>query len=324
MKKILLASVLFTAVSFLVAGCLKDKGFENNEYGINDPDKQPPGVGFPFGVKAKNDVGLDVTTNPQTVNGLVYVNLESGIAAPQDINVTLSDNTATLLAAYNSAFGTNILAMPTNLYSIPAGLVIPAGARNVETSLVVTNTTGLDANRQYAVGITISAVDGGYKIASNLDDLFIVFSVKNAYDGKYDMVGQFYHPTNEPGFLHHEFQVELQTSGPSSVSVFWPLVGGYNIPLTVGGQPACCFAAQEFGITVNPATNAAAAVNIAVGGTIVYDPILSYNGNSYNNRWDPANKIIYLAFGYTLGPGGTVTPGASRAWIDTLIRTGPR
>jgi hypothetical protein len=324
MKKILLASVLFTAVSFMVAGCLKDKGFENNEYGINDPDKQPAGVGFPFGVKPKNDVGLDVSASAQTVNGLVFVNLESGNPAPQDVTVTLTDNTTALLAAYNSANGTNILAMPTNLYTIPATLVIPAGARNVQVPLVITNTTGLDANRQYAVGITISAVDGGYKIATNLDDLFIVFSVKNQYDGKYDMIGQFYHPSNEPGFLHHVFNVELQTSGPASVSVFWPLVGGYNTPLTVGGQPACCFAAQEFGIEFNPATNAAMAKNIAVGGTIVYDPILSYNGNTYNNRWDPVNKIVYLAFGYTLGPGGTVTIGASRAWIDTLVRTGPR
>jgi hypothetical protein len=87
MKKILLASVLFTAVSFMVAGCLKDKGFENNEYGINDPDKQPAGVGFPFGVKPKNDVGLDVSASAQTVNGLVFVNLESGNPAPQDVTV---------------------------------------------------------------------------------------------------------------------------------------------------------------------------------------------------------------------------------------------
>lgn len=324
MKKIVLASVLFAALGFGLAGCLKDKGFENHEYGINDPDTQPPGVGFAFGNRSKTDYGLDVSASPQQVENIVFINLFTGTAPTSDVQVTLIDNTTALLTAYNTATGSSILPLPTNLWSVPMTVTIPAGSYNATVPITVSNTTSLNPNLQYAVGLTISAITGGYNIASNLDDLLIVFGVKNKYDGKYTMRGQFYHPSLQPDFGPHVFQVEAHTSGPNSVKIFWPLVGGYNTPLTSGGGPACCFAAQEFGININPSTNAATPVNVAVGATIVYDPILSHAGNTYNNRWDDAQKIFYTAFGYSLSGSGTVIPGVSRGWIDTLIRTGPR
>lgn len=326
MKKLIINSVFIAALSIGFTSCLKDKGFENNEYGINDPDTQPPGVGFPFGSKAKNDVGVDVTGSTQSINGLVYVNLEAGNPAPTDVSVTLSNNTTALLNAYNAANGTSIQALPTSLYNIAPSITIPAGGRNAEIPLNITSTLTLNPNIQYAVGLTITAVSGNYKIADNLKNLFIVIGVKNQYDGKYTMKGQFYHPSLQPDFGPHTFSVELHTSGPSSVRLYWPLVGGYNTPLTSGGGPACCFASQELSINVNTGTNAATIVNTAAGG-LTYQQVTGYGPNTYNNRWDPATKIFYAAWGYNLPASGVIPtpPGASpRAWIDTLIRTGPR
>lgn len=327
MKKIILASVFATALSFAFTGCLKDKGFDNYEYGINDPDTQPPGVGFPFGVKAKNDVGVDVSGSPQTINGLIFVNLEAGNPASSAVDVTLSNNTTALLNAYNTANGTSIQALPTALYSFGSTVTIPAGARNAEIPLTISSTLTLNPNVQYAVGVTISGVSGNYKVADNLKNLFIVIGVKNQYDGKYIMKGQFFHPSLQPDFGPHTFNVELHTSGPNSVRLYWPLVGGYNTPLTSGGGPACCFTAQELSIDVNPGTNAATALNTAVGASIIYQQVTSYAGNNYNNRWIPADKTFYVAFGYNLPGSGAIAspPSAStRAWIDTLVRTGPR
>lgn len=326
MKKIIVSSVFIAALAFGLTGCLKDKGFENNEYGINDPDTQPPGVGFPFGSRAKNDVGVDVSGTAQSINGLVYVNLEAGNPAPSDIEVTLSNNTTALVNAYNTANGTSIQPMPTALWSVASSLTIPSGARNNEVPLVISSTLSLDPNVQYGIGITITAVNGNYKIAENLKNLFIVVGVKNQYDGKYTMKGQFYHPSLQPDFGGHTFSVELHTSGPNSVRLYWPLVGGYNTPLTSGGGPACCFAAQELSLNVG-AGNSATVVNTAAGASIVYQQVTGYGPNTYNNRWDPATKRFYAAFGYNLPASGVIAtpPGASaRAWIDTLIRTGPR
>jgi hypothetical protein len=171
-------------------------------------------------------------------------------------------------------------------------------------------------------------VDGGYTIAENLRNLFIVFSVKNKYDGKYDMTGRFYHPSLEPGFgTHSTFKVELRTAGPNDVSVYWPLYGGFYTPLSSGGGPACCFTAQTLGINVNPATNVATCYNADPAGTIIYSQVVSSGtfGFPVNNPsvWVDASKQFKLSWGYNL-TAGTIVAGVSRAWITTLTRTGPR
>ncbi|MBL7748997.1 MAG: hypothetical protein JNM19_16275, partial [Chitinophagaceae bacterium] len=65
MKRIINVAVLFAMMIVVFSGCLKDKGFDNYEYGINDPDTQPPGVGFPKAANKKNTVGLDVSGSNQ-------------------------------------------------------------------------------------------------------------------------------------------------------------------------------------------------------------------------------------------------------------------
>ena len=75
MKKIISSTLILAALAVSFTGCLKDKGFENHTYGINDPDTQPPGVGFPKAVASKVTIGVELDPNPQTVNDLVFVNV---------------------------------------------------------------------------------------------------------------------------------------------------------------------------------------------------------------------------------------------------------
>jgi len=322
MKKILSTTLFVAAMAVAFTGCLKDKGFDNHTYGINDPDTQPPGVGFPLAAKAKNDYGLDVSASPQVVNDMVYVNLESGKPASSDVHVTLTNTSATQVAAYNTANGTNIQVLPSALFSVATALTIPSGGRNVQVPITVSNTTGLNANLSYAIGLTISAVDGGYKIAENLKNLLIVFSVKNQYDGKYTLRGQFYHPTQSPGFDWFTVGVQMHTTGPNSVKMYVPAFGGYYHPGLFGGS-LNAFSAQEPQYTVNPSTNAIVVNNTDATGP-VYAMGIGFNNAGYNSRWVPASQTMYSNHGYNLGAGGTFILGTSRAWIDTLIRTGPR
>ena len=323
MKKILSSFLLIAVVAIAFTGCLKDKGFDNHTYGINDPDTQPPGVGFPFAANAKNDFGLDAgSTTNQFVNGLLYVNLEAGNPASSDVHVTLANTTTALLAAYNLANGTAILPLPAAIYSFPTALTILAGATNTQVALTVTNTTSLNPNNQYAVAITISAVDGGYKIADNLKNLFIIFGIKNQYDGKYNFKGQNYHPSANPNFTGFTTTVEMWTTGPNSVKIYWPAAGAFAGPSWLGGLSY--FGLQEPEITVNPSTNAITVQNTAAGAVTFYTMGMGFDNLGYNSRWVPGTKTMYFNYGYNLGPGGTFTLGTSREWIDTAIRTGPR
>lgn len=322
MKKILSSSLLVAVLAVAFTGCLKDKGFDNGTYGINDPDTQPPGVGFPFGVNAKNDIGVDLTNTPQTINGLAYVNLEAGNPASSDVHITLSNNTTALLTAYNAANGTAILPMPTALYSFPTAMTIPAGARNAQVAITISDASGLNPNNQYAIGITIASVDGGYTIASNLKNLFIVIGVKNQYDGKYNMKGQNYHPSANPTFTGFQTSVEMWTTGPNKVKIYWPLAGAFAGPAWLGGLSY--FALQEPEITVNQSTNAITVQNTAAGATTFYAMGNGFNNLGYNSRWVPATKTMFFNYGYSLAANGDFILGTSREWIDTCIRTGPR
>lgn len=308
MKKIIVASLFMTALSFSFTGCLKDKGFENNQYGINDPDTQAPGVGFPLGSRARTDFGLDVSASPQVVSDIVYVNLESGTAAKSDVAITMTNNTTALLAAYNTANGTSILPLPTALYTVPLSLTIPAGGRNVQTVLTISNTTTLDPNRSYAVGITISSVDGGYKIAENLKNLLIVFSVKNKYDGKYRLKGVHNRPTLDAPY---DQVVNMETTGPNSVTMLWPANTSQPYSHPINGNSY--YGSFTTNFIFDPATNVLTAWDMTPWPTTLVPTVTP----GTNSRYDPVAKIIYANFYYNGNP-------AARQFWDTLTYLGPR
>jgi len=320
MKKFITSFLAVSAVAVALTGCLKDKGFENGTYGINDPDTQPPGVGFPLGSNARNDYGLEVSASPQTVAGKVFVNLEAGTPASSDVHVTLSNTTAANIAAYNAANGTSIQAFPTALYSVATSLTIPAGARFIEAPLVISNTTGLNPNVQYAIGLTISAVDGGYKIADNLKTLFIVFNVKNKYDGKYNLKGVH---NRSPYLFNFNTTVEMWTTGPASVAMFWPAGGDFGQPIgTAPGVVSWYGNAVSPNFIFDPSTNICTGITVQVGaavtlGMVTNDAVADIHPDGPTpNYYDPATKKMYLTFQYN---GNDL-----RRFYDTLTYLGPR
>lgn len=312
MKRKFLSSLLIAAAGmFILTGCLKDKGFENNEYGINDPDTQPPGVGFPLAAKSKTTYGLNVSASNQEANGLIYVNLESGKPAPSDIVVTLELD-SNLVKAYNTANGTSIKIMGYSTFSIPglAGsparttVTIPAGGRNVEIPINVPSTTGFDPNSTYGLGVKIVSVTGNYTIASNLKNLLLEFTIKNKYDGKYNLVGYHNRPTYEAPY---DELVYMITSGPNSVTMYWPALGDYAHPIKGGASYYGSF-------TTNLIFNLSS--NVLTAWTM-YPWTNSVASNEvYSGRYDPVDKIIYAEIGYN--------GNALRKFFDTLTYLGPR
>src|SRR5688572_3700849 len=196
MKKIFLISLLSASALFF-AGCLKDEGFDNQEYGINDPDTQPPGVGFPLASKTNNKttVGLNFVATSQTINDVLFINLEAAQPASSDVHITLKIDTMKVLA-YNAMAGTTDLKplLPSQ-YQIPTTVTIPAGQRFAQIPIVFPNASALNPNLLYGLDVTIESVDGGYRIAENLKTLLLEFTIKNQYDGYYQTKGAAFHPS---------------------------------------------------------------------------------------------------------------------------------
>ena len=319
MKKIFLTFSLFAATALMLSSCLKDKGFDNHEYGINDPDTQPPGIGFPRATSAKFTIGVDFVNTSQSVDGIVYVNLESGVAASSDVHVTLQLSDA-LRIAYNAANGTNILALPASAFSVPLTLTIPAGGRNASVPITFPNASLLDPNSTYGVGFIISSVDGGYTIAGNLGKLFVEVGVKNKYDGRYNLKG--YH-NRAPYTFPFTTTVEMWTTGASSVAMYWPDGADFGQPIGIGPGSVNWYGnAIAPNFLFDPATNLCTGVTQQVNpgtplGMVTFDAVADNNPDGpIVNRYEPATKKMYLVFQYSNND--------LRRFYDTLTYLGPR
>ena len=252
----------------------------------------------------------------------------------------LANTTGTALAGdvkdHNDATGDNIQIMPANLVSFPTTVTIPAGQKFVKANIIAINTTSLNPNLQYGLGITITSASSGYQVAENQKKILVVFNVKNAYDGKYILKTRFYHPASAPTFpllVLDPGDVEMHTFGPDRVKMVCTIPGleGFYHPWSTNGTSITAFAGQEPVYIVNAATNAITVFNDFPATPTIY--AMGKNGftgtawevpGTYNHRWDAGSQTMFVNFGYNLNGDGSFNPAASRMWIDTLIRTGPR
>ena len=324
MKKIKFITLLLSAVLIAGVGCVKDKGFEDHQYGINDPDASPAGVGFLNGVGILNAVGLDVSTNSQGISTPLTISLLTPNVPTTDVHVTLAFDSM-VVTSYDTANHLQIVNLDPSLFHLQSTQVtIPAGSRTAVVQVNIDSTTTLDPNIKYGIGLRIANIDGGYIIASNQDEIVLQINVKNQYDGVYELHGQFYHPTAAPTYPTFTFTVEMWTTGANSVEMYSPDYADFLHPWSATTDGAItAFGSQSPEYTIDPVTNEVTVQNVFPGAVTFYTMGMGYDNAGYDSHWDPATKTIYANFGYNQ-PGGVFDPATTRAWIDTLIYIGPR
>lgn len=299
--KYILYSSLLLCVAF--AGCLKDKDFENGSIQSTHTNGSTPQV---VEIKltatnASNFFTLAVdNSNADTTVELVPINLATSDAAPQDLHVTVSLDSA-LVNAYDTANGTDYATPSSNMYTITDPVVIiPKGSHTGYVQLKFKPVDFIGAD--WALGFRITAIqESGYTISGNLNTGITVISIKNQYDGNYQANGYFVHPSVGGPF---STQVDLFTSGPTSV-------------IMENGQP---YASGTLG--VYPQLTVGASLGNNVYAVTVTDPTGSLplftapTEPGYVNRYDANTKTFYINYGYTTS--------APREATDTLIYLGPR
>jgi hypothetical protein len=327
MKRISLPLILAASAMVIAGtGCLKDKGYDDQEYGLNVGDTK--GVSIPLSTSSPVAYGLNASTTLQTVDGPT-VNLEVNRPVSSPVTVTLALNNSLATAQ-------GLTALPAGSYNIPSlTLTIPAGERKATAVINIPNASTLDPNTLYGLGFQISTVDQGFNIVSNMKSIVFTFSVKNAWDGKYRLYGGFSRsdqPTytgvsNSPAGFYEDYY--LITKGPSSVDA--------NIDLPTGGQ-GCTQLIYIIGsgytyftgvaprITVNPATNAVTVTE----GVPITAPATLFTQNAQEladskfyptgitgHPYSAGKKTIVAHFRWSAGGIDLITK-------DTLVYKGPR
>lgn len=268
-----------------MAACNKDKDFDAGKYGLKDPGGSPVGVGFPQSSNAVNVTGINLLNTNQTLE-LALVNLLSDEPAEQDIHVVLQ-LAPNLVTAYNAANNPDLEVLPQGAYSIPSLTVtIPRGQRTGTLRVNIPDATMLDASSRFGIGFTIASVqEQGVRVAENMRNVLFALTVRNAYEGRYEIVVDLSGHPSASG--HYEETGTFTTIDGNTV----------DAPLAV----AQIFAASSrLSIRVNADNSLtlnsnATSINPLVPGT---------------NYYDPATRTFH--FNYTWGAGPRHLTGTAR------------
>ncbi len=217
-----------------------------------------------------------------------------------------------IVSDYNTANGTNYTAVPGGLFALePSDIELTPAARKKKVTIRI-NPANV-ATGDWAVGLKIASTSLG-EISQISSRLMVILHVKNKYDGKYHLKG-FYTRTDMPAYNGpYETDVEMITTGPNSVAMYWPEFGDYYQPFANNGSltaftnvaPEAFFNSSDQVTSINNIT-----------GDPVGGPFMTPSAGANSRFVGGATPVIYLKYYYNTNP-------ANRIFADTLIYTGPR
>ncbi len=304
MKKVSSLFVLFASLLFIGTGCLKDNDFEDNKYGIQINEMKA--VAFPQASSSPVVLGITGQPAPLVVAG-PFITIEGVGPASSDVNIKLEFDNAAVTEK-------GLIPLPAGSYSLNTMTPkIASGDSNTrELRITILNSNALDPSISYGIGIKIASVDGGYKIAKNMNTVVIGFTIKNKYDGIYRLEG--YH--NRPPYTFpYDTEVHLITKGPNEVYFYWPDVKSIGHPIGTGpGATSWYGAGIAPSIVFDPATDKVVNVYNLTPGTVI---TMFTGAGSRESKYVPGPPAkITVDWNYNGNP--------QRAFFDDLTYIGPR
>lgn len=187
-----LTSFLFATIA--LASCVKDKGYDNNEYQLlrgNTSAQKVVAIALKTDVNTQeSEVSISANASSTVIN-LVPIVLAGGQVATSDVHVVID--------TMNSLVDQTSFTIPANsMFSIVSKTVtIPAGQNTgyIQVKLIPNDFIG----QPYALGFKIVSVDNGYTIAGNGRGIGVAeFTIANAYEADYAVNGIRYNYSASP------------------------------------------------------------------------------------------------------------------------------
>jgi hypothetical protein len=211
-----------------------------------------------------------------------------------------------VVTEYNRINGTSYVAAGAAGFALTNDYVLGPQQRNVMIKAALRPSSFLD--QPYAIGLSIAEVSDG-EISSIAKNVIVFVSIKNEYDGIYQLKGYSEIPgTTFTGHFSLDCAEELAvaTSGNSSVflSPAQPAYSSGSFAYITNLLPD---------ITLDKATGKVTAVKSRAGGIGLIFPFDA----AYDSRYEAATKTLYVKYG--------VEPvGSGRFIVDTLTFCRPR
>jgi len=288
----------------LVSSCHRD-----TIYGDITPNTDRVIVEF-TNTKDPVNAALDYTNNTVTFD-VTDIQFMIRSKVQSDVNVTIGANNA-IVDDFNNENGTSFDPVPFSRFGFETtDFTLTANERKKKVRLKIKPSDV--AVGQWAIGLDIKTVSAG-EISQIANKIIILISVKNKYDGVYHLKGFYTRTDNPPYNGPFETDVEMVTTGPNSVAMYWPDGGDYYQPFSNNGSlTAFSNVAPEAFFN---ATDQVSSINNYTGDP-VGGPFMTPYPNANSRYVGGATPVIYLKYYYNTNP-------ANRIFADTLIYTGPR
>lgn len=337
MKKNIKLTFLGALLTVLFSGCLKDKGFDNGQYGI--PVIERKSVAIPQA--GTLEYAITSSDEPLIIKAPIFT-VESINKPTSDINVKFALKPALVYA------NPDLTLLSPDKYNLNLDGVIKAGKVSDTLRFEIKKPSDLDPNKIHALGLELVSADNGYQVASNLKEVLILISIKNKYDGIYEVTGTLKDVSEAGANYTTSFPRTffLSTTGPNSVDVASPVsIGGVGqlVPIYVIRTLDGLTYYGRWGLQVffDPQTDAISEIRNYYGDpnnpeNSVGDPsggsgapdYISSNGRQAAldptgiNAYDPATKTIRIKY-FMLQPD--IVPDGPRAFFDeTWVFKEPR
>lgn len=288
----------------LFTGCKRDMVFGDIEV---NTERQIVEFSDPHGFKS---IAMDFTTDfiDLDITDIRYM-IRSHVESNATARIILNPG---IVYDYNDANGTNFNVVPATLFGLENTEFALTPSERSKTVRIRLRPSDV-ANGQNAIGLSIAEVEGG-EVSRIAGNLVVSIAVKNKYDGRYYLKGHFTR-TDVPAYNGpFETEVEMITTGPNSVAMYWPDGGDYYQPFSNNGSlTAFTNVAPE--VFFNGADEVESLNNIT--GDPATGPFMTPFPGADSRFEDGDPAVIYLKYYYGVTP-------TNRVFADTLTFIGPR
>ncbi len=305
MKRNYLLLVSFFAGILLFSSCRRDF-----IYGDITPNTDRIIVEFVDAAEGHN-IALDYTSNTVTFDA-ADIRFMVRSVVKSDVNVNIRSSTD-IVVDYNAENGTSYTPVPFSMFGFETTeFTLSPTERKKKIRLKIKPSD--IASGQWAIGLAISDVSSG-EVSQIASKILIILSVKNKYDGVYHLKGFYTRTDNPPYNGPFETDVEMITTGPGSVAMFWPEFDDFYQPFSNNGS-LTAFSNVAPEVFFN-GSDQVSSINNYTGDPAAGPFMTPYSGANSRYETSGATPVIYLKYYYNTSP-------SNRIFADTLIYTGPR